>query len=260
MNRQTVYDYKRADFHGLRTSLFMNDWTNIDNLPVDEAVTVFYSTLKAYMHEHIPTITLKRQYSPWFDCDVRKLLVAKERAFHAMKRDRNPDNIKQFRDCRRIFKKKAYEKYLEYLQKITGDFRSNPKCFWSFLKCVRSYKGRLPSLLDRAGEVSDDVERAELFNRTFADKFSDPSVEHLPPAHDFDLSAMTDFEVSSSSISSILDTLNVHKASGPDDISARIIRECANQLVVPITIICQLSLKQGVYPSKWKEANIVPVF
>ena len=260
VNRPTVYDYKRADFNGLRTSLSVSNWSMFDTLPVNEAVDLFYSKLEASIQDHIPTLTLKRRYPPWFDSDVRKALTEKESAYRSMKSNRNIDTMNRFRDCRKIFKKVSCMKYFEYLKDITGDFKSNPKRFWSFLKCVRGGKGQLPTLTDNTGDISGDVERADLLNRTFADKFSDPTVAFLPQAPNFDLPELVDFEVSASSISSILNNLNVHKASGPDNISARVIKECAVPLVAPIAIICKLSIEQGIFPSRWKEANIVPVF
>ena len=58
----------------------------------------------------------------------------------------------------------------------------------------------------------------------------------------------------------ILEGIPANKACGPDGISARIIRECSEALVIPLTMICQLSLRRGVFPKLWKRANVVPVF
>ena len=258
--RPTVFDYKRADFNGLRRSLNLVDWTQLNTLPVNDAVKMFYAHLHRSITSHIPTVTLKRHYPPWFDADVRKALTDKEYAFRALKRDRNVDTLAYFRDCRRVFKKVSCMKYFEYLKSMTADFKQNPKRFWSFLKCIKGGKGQLPTLLDNAVEVSGDVERANLLNRTFAAKFSDPAIDCLPAAFDFDLPELLTSDVSASSVSSIIGSLNIHKATGPDDVSARVIRECADQLVSPLTIICMLSVEQGTFPEKWKEANIVPVF
>ena len=49
------------------------------------------------------------------------------------------------------------------------------------------------------------------------------------------------------------------KACGVDNISARIIVECAEELVVPITKICSASVSCGVFPERWKQANIIPI-
>ena len=37
------------------------------------------------------------------------------------------------------------------------------------------------------------------------------------------------------------------------------LRECARELAVPIEILCRLSIEQGVFPARWKRANVVPV-
>ena len=57
----------------------------------------------------------------------------------------------------------------------------------------------------------------------------------------------------------LLREMCAHKACGPDGLSARILRECADELAVPIHIICQLSLNSGVFPTVWKQANVIPV-
>ena len=147
VSRLTVHDYKRADFNGLRRSLRHCDWSLLGDLHVNDAVDVFYSTLQASIQDHIPTLTLKRRYPPWFDSDVRKALAEKESACRALKVNRDTDTLDRFRECRKTFKKLSCWKYFQYLRDITGDFKSNPKRFWSFLKCIRGGKVGSPLCL-----------------------------------------------------------------------------------------------------------------
>ena len=49
------------------------------------------------------------------------------------------------------------------------------------------------------------------------------------------------------------------KSSGPDGISARIVREFACELSDPLTDIFNQSYKDGVVPQQWKKAIVVPV-
>ena len=58
----------------------------------------------------------------------------------------------------------------------------------------------------------------------------------------------------------ILDHLDENKATGPDDISGRILKECARELTPSITKLCNISLSLGIFPQSWKLANIVPVY
>ena len=50
------------------------------------------------------------------------------------------------------------------------------------------------------------------------------------------------------------------KSAGPDGIHSRVVVETQEQLVRPLTMIFNKSLKEGVVPNSWKEAEVVPIF
>ena len=47
---------------------------------------------------------------------------------------------------------------------------------------------------------------------------------------------------------------------GPDGVHAKILKETASQMAIPLTIIFLESLKTGTVPQAWKEAFISPLF
>jgi hypothetical protein len=49
------------------------------------------------------------------------------------------------------------------------------------------------------------------------------------------------------------------KASGPDGISARLLKECSNEIAPSLTTLFKKYLSLGKVPQEWKEANVVPV-
>jgi hypothetical protein len=51
-----------------------------------------------------------------------------------------------------------------------------------------------------------------------------------------------------------------HKATGPDNIQARYLKELALELTPASTFLFQTSLEQGKLPNDWLQAHIVPVF
>ena len=54
--------------------------------------------------------------------------------------------------------------------------------------------------------------------------------------------------------------LNVNKATGPDEIPAKLIAECAEVIANPICDLFYLSLSTGKFFSEWKDANLIPLF
>ena len=71
---------------------------------------------------------------------------------------------------------------------------------------------------------------------------------------------MPDMQVGISEVYKLLKTLEVHKATGPDGISARWLKETASQFVPAISLLFQASLSQGSVPDEWKRANVAPIF
>ena len=153
VNRTTAYNYKRADFDGLRTSLHVIPWCILDDMPVDDAVDLFYCLLESAIADFIPVVHVKRKFPPWFDRNLRAALLDKERAHKQMKRVGNVQSVAEFGEKRRFFKNLSSSKYKEYLVSLTADFRTNPKRFWSFLKCLKGGKKGLSVLRDGGVDV-----------------------------------------------------------------------------------------------------------
>ena len=176
-----------------------------------------------------------------------------------MKRKRCEETEEAFRN-KRNFRNSANQKYSSYLTGLTDEFKSDPKRFWSFLKSTKCGNRGLPVLVVDGVEISDDREKANALNKAFAAKFTDGDVTVFPDCPCYDLSPLTHIECDADLVKTVLQSILVNKACGPDGISARIVRECSSELSVPLAKICGLSLSQGIFPALWKKANVVPLF
>ena len=65
---------------------------------------------------------------------------------------------------------------------------------------------------------------------------------------DCPFSSMGDITVYPKGVAKLLDGLNVHKASGPDGLNARVLKDYKE------------SLAPGNVPDEWRQANVFPVF
>jgi hypothetical protein len=57
-----------------------------------------------------------------------------------------------------------------------------------------------------------------------------------------------------------LTNLQIHKATGPDNVSCWLLKETAKQIAPMLQLFFQASLDQGTLPKEWKTANVVPIF
>ena len=61
-------------------------------------------------------------------------------------------------------------------------------------------------------------------------------------------------------VSDLLHHLDTHKSMGLDGIHPRILRELAQVLTKPLSIICQQSWLTGEVPVDWKLAYVTPIY
>ena len=116
---------------------------------------------------------------------------------------------------------------------------------------------------DRGVTASTGKDKAELFCKFFASVFTrhDPATGVDEDAHlhgsGFDI---PDLMCSSANVGELLLTLDVNKATGPDGLSARLLREAALVISDPLSKLFNMSLNRGKLPRDWKCANITPVY
>ena len=73
------------------------------------------------------------------------------------------------------------------------------------------------------------------------------------------MSQLTEFAISEEKILEIIQNLNSNKAGGWDGISERRIKICDESLIVPLRLIFENCLHQGIFSEPWKRANVVPI-
>jgi len=66
--------------------------------------------------------------------------------------------------------------------------------------------------------------------------------------------------VSSNFVLKELKTMKTDKAIGLDGLNAKVLKLASPAIIGSLTHICNLSILTGTFPSKWKEARIVPIY
>ena len=106
---------------------------------------------------------------------------------------------------------------------------------------------------------SDNVSKANILNNQFSSLFTtDNDCSSVLEGHSYpDISAI---QIDTQGVINLLHNLDPHKASGPDGIPARFLKETCNSIAPVLVLMYKASLKQGKLPRDWKRAYVVPIF
>ena len=122
-------------------------------------------------------------------------------------------------------------------------------------------KETIPNLLRPDGTLSESTsEKCEIFNKFFASVFTEEGDGELP---DFDKTPDTILEniiITEHQMYTSLKSLKTSKSPGPDEIHPRILKELANELSYPLTLLFNKTLEKGKIPAEWKIAQVRPIF
>ncbi|KAK4831911.1 LOW QUALITY PROTEIN: hypothetical protein QYF61_020058 [Mycteria americana] len=130
------------------------------------------------------------------------------------------------------------------------------KRFRRFLYSLEDCKGKQTSSYS-------DEEKAEAFDAFFASVFSNtdrPWSAWSPELEDHECGNREFPFVGSKIVRYQLYQLNVHKSTGPDGIHPGVLKELADVMAGPLSIIYQRSWESGEVPADWKLASVIPIY
>ena len=119
----------------------------------------------------------------------------------------------------------------------------------------------IPLLRDNDTFYTDSTEKANLLNVFFQSQtLLDDSQKDLPDIHLVDEQPrLSSIVITELDVSSVLQSLSTGKASGPDQINNRVLKELAFQLASPLCSLFKYSLQIGKVPKHWKLANVCAI-
>jgi hypothetical protein len=83
---------------------------------------------------------------------------------------------------------------------------------------------------------------------------------HTPDIQDFYGVDLESLSVSYDEVFERLLELNDDSSCGPDGIPPIFLKNCAFSLTFPLTVLFNISLQSGTFPSEWKISYVTPIF
>ena len=248
----------KEDIRNFATTFISTRYTDIETIWND-----FKSNINSIITTRVPTkLTASKYSNPWMNTHIKRAIKRKQKAFKkarstGTKRDR--DRYKRLQQEVQWEVRRANRQYMQDI--ISESQTKNPKRFWSYIKSKGQEMIGVAPLKNEDGFLrSDNQSKASILNQQFSSVFTREPVGQLPDKGPSSYPTMPDITVSERGVRKLLQNLNCHKASGPDEIPTQILHAAADELAPILAKLFQFSLDSGKTPQDWRDAHVVPIY
>lgn len=254
------YNFDNANFVEINLFLDGISWEEVFSVDdVNKCTDIFYQIIHNVIDSHVPIKHIKKKQFPlWFSLKSIAILKEKNKFHKRWKKYKNPLDYCQFSLLRKRSKYSIAADYKLYIGKTEDSLKSDTKYFWSYLNNTRKIKS-FPSEL-HYGNVQ--ASSADSISNLFADYFASVYESNTTPClleRTYSSNCFTINSVSRQQISNVLESIDARKGPGPDGIPSVFLKNCSSSLVEPLYLLFNKSLSFGIFPSVWKEAQLIPI-
>ncbi len=242
----------------LQSALDDVDWdmfraSSSDVSEFTEVAVSFVNTLTEQATETITVRTFPNQ-KPWVDRSIRDAVNKRTAAYNEALLSGNMREYKA--SCYALRRAVSAAKH-RYKERIESHFQLNDsRRMWQGLRTICAFGNK------SSAEVRADPSLAEELN-TFYGRFeSNGGIAALPSSTSGSSRQRSEnlvITVTEDEVRRALKGVNIRKAAGPDGITGRVLRSCADQLAGLFTSIFNESLATSVVPTSFKKSIIIPV-
>ena len=245
---------------------------------IDDVVYAWEKMFNSALDDHCPWREKRIKHTtqpPWMNNAVIKKLHSRDHFLKVARQSDNSSDWANYREARNkaVFALRSAKR--EFYKNAFEENRNNPKATWNTIKALtgsgKMNKGISQLQLDGKA-VENATEIAEQFNSYFSSIAANlrSGLGNTPS----DLSKLVNFvesrkdpdvvfsvpDITDAQVLQIIKGISPHKAAGIDKISARFLRIAAPILAPSIARLINMSFSTGKFPTRWKTANVTPLF
>ena len=196
--------------------------------------------------------------TPWFSDDIQIKIKEKNRAKRVFECTSDLDDRLTFRRLKNDLKHIIRKAKLDFLQSTLSQSKCSPMKAAYMWSCVNDIIGRSKACKLISEDISLDSINYYFSSIALTPQHQSAESFMLPPSETSDHGFVFS-KVTTSMVLSHLQSLDIRKSAGPDNLSARFLKEVADEIAVPLTRLFNFSLQHGTFPAPWKQSNITPV-
>ena len=195
---------------------------------------------------------------------IRKIML-KQTMWRVYRRTRKDEDYAKYKEALNAATTEIRQSKRSYEQKLACNIKNDSKSFYAYVRSKQNVQDKVGPLEDSAGNIiSQGYLMAEDLNGYFSSVFTKEDISSLPVADAKFQGAKSDYlgplVVTPELVAKKIKAMKDNKSPGVDGIPPKLLMETVEQISIPLARVFNLSLKEGVVPFEWKEANIIPLF
>ena len=266
---RVIWDYGKVDSDGLKHGVLSTDWGSlVDEFDINSSAISFTSELMRIAKQNIPhkSVTIRPRDKLWMNNTIRNMSRKKNKIHQKAVRSNSENDWRTFRIIRNDYISLIRKCKKEYYEKL-DDKINDKKIFGNkqWFNLVNSYvKGgggntQLPPLIDDGVPVFATSDKANCLNTFFINQSQLDTMNVQLPLLPQNPSSLSHIILTPQEVRDIIQIIDTSKASGPDNISGKLLKPIALELSSPLCTLFNLSLSLNSVPTIWKFANIIPI-
>ena len=191
--------------------------------------------------------------------------MVKQTMWRVYRRTRKDEDYAKYKEALNAATTEIRQSKRSYEQKLACNIKNDSKSFYAYVRSKQNVQDKVGPLEDSAGNIiSQGFLMAEDLNGYFSSVFTKEDISSLPVADAKFQGAKSDYlgplVVTPELVAKKIKAMKDNKSPGVDGIPPKLLMETVEQISIPLARVFNLSLKEGVVPFEWKEANIIPLF
>ena len=251
------YDYNKGNYNIMTQNLKSINWTKeLNVLTIENAWEEFDNIIRKETEANIPKCR-SRKKKPYINKKAEKKIKKKYflwKKFKETDLGSDHDNFKRERNSLRYLTRKLQRQFKKIIAK---NLKKDPKSFWRYANSKIKTRSKISQLSKTDGNLTEnDKEKADVLNTFFSSVFTEENLNHIPTLENKYETPLKLLSITPEMVLKKLKRLKVNKSPGPDGMHPRVLKETAEAICTPLSIIFNKSLEEGKLPQSWKDAHI----
>ncbi|XP_044019201.1 uncharacterized protein LOC122859587 isoform X2 [Aphidius gifuensis] len=237
----------------------------VNQQSVDHICDIFYDKIFEVLDSNIITNNTTKtndSFPYWYSRELTSLFKIKGKFMSINKARPSGANSLRIKDISLKIKQLICRDLKIHNSNIENNAKYHPKQFWKSINSKRNNNSTVKCLLINDIITYDSIIIASSFAEYFADVFNTNDFSSACSPCDMLHNVYINnhlISINSTDISRELLSLNSSNTCGLDNLSNAIIKLCPDAIIYPLQFIFNLAIKDGTFPTRWKQSKVIPV-